>query len=50
MELIRISTYAKRNNKSLAWGYKQVHAGKVKIVIVDGVRFVDYKIQKNKLR
>ena len=38
--LVRISTYARTNNKSVQWVYSLIKSGKVKFVIVDGVKFI----------
>jgi hypothetical protein len=38
--LIKVSTYAKVNNKSLAWAYKQIEEKKVPFTIIDGVKFI----------
>ena len=40
-KLVRVSTYAKMNNKSLAWAYQQVNTGAVKCVVIDKVKFVE---------
>lgn len=45
-ELIRVSDYARINNKSLAWAYKQVETGKVKVEIIAGMKFVIQMIKK----
>lgn len=39
-KLIRVKTYADNNGKSLAWAYKQIKNGKVKYVIIDGIKFI----------
>jgi hypothetical protein len=39
--LIRVSTYAKQLNKSVQWIYTLEKTGKIAIVIIDGVKFVD---------
>lgn len=39
-KLIRVATYAKENDKSLAWAYKQIKENKVKIQVIDGVIFI----------
>jgi hypothetical protein len=41
--LIRVSTYAKQLNKSVQWIYTLEKAGKITIVIIDGVKFVKPK-------
>ena len=43
MELIRISNYAKKIDKSVTWVYKLAKAGKIEIVEIDGVKFVKEK-------
>lgn len=39
-DLVKVSTYAKNNNKSTTWIYEQAKEGKIKLVIIDGVKFV----------
>lgn len=39
-QLIKVSTYARENKKSLAWAYKQINTGKVQVVIIDKMTFV----------
>ena len=43
-ELVKISTYARSNNKSLAWAYQQVKNKKVKSKKIDGTTFVIVKV------
>ena len=43
LELIRISNYAKKIDKSVTWVYKLAKAGKIEIVEIDGVKFVKEK-------
>jgi len=38
--LIRVSTYAKKINKSVTWVYKLAEANEIKIIEIDGVKFV----------
>jgi len=38
--LIRVSTYAKKINKSVTWVYKLAEKKEIKIIIIDGVKFV----------
>lgn len=45
-ELIRVSDYARLNNKSLAWAYKQVETGKVKVEVIAGMKFVIQMVKK----
>lgn len=45
-ELIRVSDYARQNNKSLAWAYQQVEKGKVKIEVIAGMKFIIQMIKK----
>ena len=40
MKLIKVSTYAKQNDKSISWAYKQINKGKVKVKVIDKVTFV----------
>jgi hypothetical protein len=46
MKLQRVATYAANNKKSLAWGYKQIQEGKVKVKIIDGTKFIEVKTKK----
>ena len=39
-QLIKGSTYAKQNDKSLSWAYKQIADKKVKVVIIDKTKFI----------
>ena len=39
-KLIKVSTYARQNDKSLAWAYKQITDKKVKVVIIDKIKFI----------
>lgn len=39
-DLIRVKTYADQNKKSTTWVYNQAKDGKIKIVIIDNVKFV----------
>lgn len=43
LELIRVSNYAKKIDKSVTWVYKLAKAGKIEIVEIDGVKFVKEK-------
>ncbi len=47
-KLIKVSTYARDNKKSLAWAYKQIRNGKVKTKVIDGVIFID--VSKNLIK
>ena len=40
MEPIKISTYAKQKNVSTTAVYKWIKQGKVKVKIIDGVKFI----------
>lgn len=42
-ELIRVSNYAKKIDKSVTWVYKLAKTGKIEIVEIDGVKFVKEK-------
>jgi hypothetical protein len=42
-DLIRVSTYAKQINKSVTWVYKLAKNKEIKIVKIDGVKFVEPK-------
>lgn len=46
MELQRVATYASNNKKSLAWGYKQIREGKVKVRVIDRTKFIEVKPKK----
>ena len=39
--LIRVSTYAEQIDKSVQWVYELIKKDKVKIIIIDGVKFVE---------
>lgn len=39
-DLVKVSTYAVDNKKSTTWVYEQAKAGVLKLVIIDGVKFV----------
>lgn len=39
-DLVKVSTYAKKQDKSTTWVYLQAKENKVKIVEIDGVKFV----------
>jgi hypothetical protein len=43
LDLIKVSNYAKKINKSVTWVYKLAKAGKIEIVEIDGVKFVKEK-------
>jgi len=43
IDLIKVSNYAKKINKSPTWVYKLAKAGKIEIVEIDGVKFVKEK-------
>lgn len=43
-DLVKISTYAKKMNKSTTWVYDQAKTKNITIVEIDGVKFV--KIEK----
>ena len=43
VNLKKVSTYAKDKNISAAWVYKLAEKGKVEIVQIDGVKFVNIK-------
>jgi len=40
MKKIRVSTYAKENDKSTQWAYDEIKKGKVKSEKIDGVTFI----------
>tara|TARA_R110000803_G_C11824551_1_gene302433 strand:- start:454 stop:591 length:138 start_codon:yes stop_codon:yes gene_type:complete len=42
-DLVRVSTYAKEQNVSVTWIYKQAKNNEIKIVEIDGVKFVKKK-------
>lgn len=39
-DLVRVKTYADQHNKSTTWVYNQAKEDKIKIVIIDKVKFV----------
>ena len=39
-KLVKISSYAKIINKSVIWVYKLADTGKIKLVVIDGVKFI----------
>lgn len=39
-DLIRVKTYADQNKKSTTWVYNQARENKIKIVVIDNVKFV----------
>lgn len=39
-DLVRVKTYADQNKKSTTWVYNQAKENKVKIVVIDRVKFV----------
>ena len=43
---IRVSTYAKENDKTTQWAYGEIKSGKVKSEKIDGVIFVIVKDEK----
>ena len=40
-KLIKVSTYARRIDKSIQWVYKLIEEKKVKCKIIDGVKFIE---------
>ena len=42
-KLLKISSYAKKINKSVTWVYKLAEAGDVKLVTIDSVKFIEEK-------
>jgi len=40
MKKIRVSTYAKENDKSTQWAYDEIKKGNVKSEKIDGVTFI----------
>tara|TARA_R110000803_G_scaffold208189_1_gene276710 strand:+ start:1441 stop:1587 length:147 start_codon:yes stop_codon:yes gene_type:complete len=42
-KLVKVSTYAKNENKSVTWIYKLAEDKKINIVEIDGVKFVEPK-------
>ncbi len=47
-DLVRLSTYAKMIGKSLSWVIKLAKEGKIKEVVIDGVHFIQIKVEWNK--
>jgi len=39
-QLIKVSTYATQHNKSTTWVYNQIKAGKLEMVLIDGIKFI----------
>ena len=39
--LIKVSTYAKEIGKSVQWVYQLIKANKIKLVIIDKVKFIE---------
>lgn len=39
-DLVKVSTYARNQNKSTTWVYDQAKISAIKIVEIDGVKFV----------
>lgn len=39
-KLVRVSTYAQKNNWSTTYVYNLINKGKVECVVIDGVKFV----------
>jgi hypothetical protein len=42
-DLIRVSTYAKKISKSVTWVYKLAENKEIKIIEIDGVKFIKEK-------
>ena len=42
-DLIRVSTYAKKIDKSVTWVYKLAENKEIKIIEIDGVKFIKEK-------
>jgi hypothetical protein len=42
-DLQKISTYASEQRKSTTWIYKEAKKGNIKLVVIDGVKFVKIK-------
>ena len=40
-QLVRVSTYAKQIDKSVQWVYELIKEDKVKVIIIDGVKFIE---------
>lgn len=38
--LVKVSTYAKKIDKSVTWVYRLATNNEIKIVVIDGVKFV----------
>lgn len=38
--LVKISTYAKEINKTVAWVYRLIETNRVKMIKIDGVNFI----------
>ena len=43
-DLIRVSTYAKKIDKSVTWVYKLAEKKDIEIIEIDGVKFVKEKV------
>ena len=39
--LVKVSTYAKMIDKSITWVYRLIENKEVKLIIMDGVKFVE---------
>lgn len=39
-DLVKVSTYATNNKKSTTWVYDQIKENKIKLVVIDGVKFI----------
>lgn len=39
-DLVKVSTYASNKKKSTTWVYDQIKEGKVKLIVIDGVKFI----------
>jgi len=42
-DLLKVSSYAKKIDKSVTWVYKLIEAGDVKLIEIDGVKFIKEK-------
>lgn len=42
-KLVKISTFAREQNKSITWIYKLALEKELKLVIIDGVKFIEKK-------
>lgn len=42
-DLVRISTYANKINKSATWVYRLIKNGELECIIIDGVKFIKVK-------